>query len=69
MVNKKMELFGYPLAIGAGTIFMANRYLYKKYFNPAKLSNPFKFALSKNAEFRAKSWFLSNRRFMQNRSF
>jgi hypothetical protein len=43
-----MDFIGYPLAFTLGSVFMANRYLYRRYFNPVKVINPFKELLKRS---------------------
>lgn len=63
-----MDFIGYPLAIGLGSIYMANRFLYKRYFNPVKDINPFKELLKRDKVWLAKSRFTTQKRFWANQT-
>ena len=64
-----MDFIGYPLLIGAGSIFMANRYLYRKYFNPVVRKNPFQVALQRSSDYNSKPWYVSTSRFLRDKTF
>ena len=63
-----MELVGYPLVLGLGTVYFTNRYLYKKYFNPVRAVNPFKKMLESSDSYSKKNMFTSRKKYWANKT-
>ena len=53
-----MDFIGYPLIFGVGSVYFANRYIYKRYFNPIIKNSPF-VGLLKNNDLHNKKGFLT----------